>query len=271
MNELLFLLPALLACLVLTGIHTYLGIHVVSRGVIFVDLALAQMAALGMTISFLIGFEPESQTSYFFGLGFTFLAGLFFSFFRDEQIPQEAIIGISFVVSSALGILLADKSPHGSEHLKYILSGNILWVSWTQIIKTFLIYSALGILHYFYRKKMLLVSSNPQEARKQGLKVWAWDLFFYLSFGLVITSSVQIGGILLVFAFLIVPACAAMLFFQDLRRRVFLGWALGAITSIAGIAASFFWDLPTGPSIVTMFGVLLILAFGLKSLKRKKT
>lgn len=268
MNEFLFLLPALLACLVLTGIHTYLGIHVVSRGVIFVDIALAQMAALGMTIAFLMGFEPESQMSYFIGLGFTFLAALFFSFFRDDQIPQEAIIGISFVVSSALAILLADKSPHGSEHLKYILSGNILWVTWPQIIKTFLIYSALGILHYFYRKKMLLVSENPQEAKKQGLKIWAWDLFFYLSFALVITSSVQIGGVLLVFAFLIVPACAAMLFYPNLKKRILLGWTLGALTSIAGIAASYFWDLPTGPSIVTMFGIILIGAFGIKGLKR---
>lgn len=270
MNELLFLLPALLACLVLTGIHTYLGVHVISRGVIFVDIALAQMAALGMTVAFLMGFEPESQMAYFFGLGFTFLAALFFSFFRDEQIPQEAIIGISFVVSSALGILLADKSPHGSEHLKYILSGNILWVSWLQIIKTFLIYSTLGILHYFFRKKMLLVSEKPQEAKKQGLKIWAWDLFFYLSFGLVITSSVQIGGILLVFAFLIVPACAAMLFFQDLRRRIFLGWILGGLTSVLGIAASFIWDLPTGPSIVTMFGILLVLSFVIKHLGWKQ-
>ena len=152
MNEFLFLLPAFVACLVLTGIHTYLGIHVIARGVIFVDIALAQIAALGMTVALLAGFELESQTAYFFGLGFTLAGASFFAFFRDDRLPEEALIGVSFAASSALAILIADRIPHGSEHLKFILNGNILWVGWDQILKTTIIYSVLGFLHYRFRR-----------------------------------------------------------------------------------------------------------------------
>lgn len=268
MNALLFLFPAFAACLVLTGIHTYLGIHVISRGVIFVDIALAQIAALGMTVAFLIGLEPESQTAYFFTLGFTFLGALFFAYFREKKIPQEAIIGVSFAVSSALAILVSDKIPHGSEHLKYILSGNVLWVGWSQIIKTAVIYAFLGLVHYIFRDRFLLVSTNPVEAERQGIKLWLWDLFFYLSFGLVITSSVQIGGILLVFSFLIVPALCSTLFFESLKGRILLGWLIGLSTSIVGIASSYFWDLPTGPAIVTGFGVAMVISLGIKRLRK---
>ncbi|MBF0491451.1 MAG: metal ABC transporter permease [Deltaproteobacteria bacterium] len=269
MTTLSFLLPAFLACLILTGIHTYLGIHVVTRGVIFVDIALAQIAALGMTLAFFLGYEPDSQSAYFFGLGFTCLGALFFAFFRNKKIPQEAFIGISFAVASALGILIADKSPHGSEHLKYILSGNILWVSWPQLIKTGIIYSVLGIIHFKVRKKLLLVSENPEEARRQGLKLKYWDLFFYLSFGLVITSSVQMAGILQVFSFLIVPACCSVLFYDKLLSRLILGWMIGVFTSLIGIYLSYKIDLPTGPAIVACFGGVLILCLVLQRLREK--
>lgn len=272
MMTLSFLLPAFLACLVLTGIHTYLGIHVISRGVIFVDIALAQIAALGMTVAFLLGFSPESQTAYFFGLGFTVIGSLFFAFFREERVPQEAIIGVSFAVSSALAVLLADRIPHGSEHLKFILTGNILWVSWPQIVKTAVIYALLGFFHYFYRRSFLLVSTDPARARREGRKVWLWDLLFYLSFGLVITSSVQIGGILLVFSFLIVPALCSLLFCSSLRGRLLLGWVIGAVTSLAGLAVSYLGDLPTGAAIVALFGLSLILSMMVRWLwSEKKT
>ncbi len=268
MSAIQLLLPAFIACLVLTGIHTYLGVHVISRGVVFVDIALAQIAALGMTVGFLLGFSPDSQSAYFFALGFTCLGALFFAYFRDDDVPQESVIGVSFAVSSALAILVADRIPHGSEHLKYILAGNILWITWAHIAKTAVIYALLGLFHWFFRKKFLLISTDPDEAKRRGLKLWFWDLLFYLSFGLVITSSVQIGGILLVFSFLIVPALCSLLFCQGLRSRLFFGWGLGLITSLAGITASYFWDLPTGPTIVTVFGLALILCLGVKRLRR---
>jgi zinc/manganese transport system permease protein len=264
MNPIIFLIPALLACLILTGIHTYLGIHVITRGVIFVDIALAQIAAFGMTFAFLFGFEPHSQAAYFFALGATIIGAIFFAYFRDDKVPQEAIIGVSFAVSSALGILVADRLPHGMEHLKYVLSGDILWVTWHQLIKTAIIYSLLGLFHYFLRRKFLLVSSNPEEASRRGMKIWFWDLLFYLSFGLVITSSVQMAGILLVFSYLIVPACCATLFYEGLRQKVFFGWAIGIFTSVIGISISYLYDLPTGPAIVTAFGIALLVSFILK-------
>src|SRR5262245_34297577 len=264
MNPILFLLPALIACLILTGIHTYLGIHVITRGVLFVDIALAQIAALGMTVAFLFGFEHNSQASYFFALGFTFVGAVFFAYFKDDKLPQEALIGVSFAVSSALGILISDRLPHGAEHIKYILSGDILWVSGHQIVKTAVIYGILGILHFFIRKKLLLVSQDPDKARREGMKIWLWDLVFYLSFGLVITSSVQMGGVLVVFSFLIVPACCAMLFHEGLRARVLFGWGVGGLVSILGIAASYFYYLPTGPMIVAAFGMALLVCFATK-------
>lgn len=260
----LFLLPPLIACLVLTGIHAYLGIHVVSRGVIFVDIALAQIAALGMTVAILFGHEPESTAAYFFALGFTSVGAVFFATFRNSKIPQEAIIGVSFAVSSAAAILIAEALPHGAEHLRYILSGNILWVTWPQIIKTAVLYTFLGGFHFLMREKFLLMSLHPEEAARRGLSLWKWDLLFYLSFGLVITSSVQIGGILLVFSFLIVPALCSLLFSESLRGRLLLGWFIGALVSSAGIAASYRWDMPTGPTIVAGFGAVLVLSLLVK-------
>lgn len=269
MNIFIFLLPPLIACLILTGIHTYLGLQVINRGVIFVDIALAQIAALGMTVAFVMGHELDSQATYFFGLGFTLLGALFFAFFRDDIIPQEALIGVSFAVSSALSLLLADKAPHGAEHLKFILNGNILWVSWSQIIKTALIYSVLGFIHYRVRKKMLLVSNNPLEARTRGLNIKLWDLFFYVSFGLVITSSVQMAGIFLVFSFLIVPALCSLLFFQKMKSRLLLGWALGLLGSLGGVASSYFFDLPTGSTIVAFFGLVLLVSLVIHKMRKR--
>lgn len=264
MSVISFLLPAILACILLTGIHTYLGHHVVARGVIFVDLALAQIAALGMTIAFLMGHEPESEITYFFALGFTFLGALFFARFREEKIPEEALIGVSFAVASSVVLLLADILPHGSEHIKYLLNGNILWVTYPQLIKTGIIYAVLGGVHFAVRRKMLLVSTDRPRARAQGLKLWAWDLFFYATFGMVITSSVQIAGILLVFTFLVVPNLCSLLFCNTLRSRMVLGWTLGVATSLAGVFLSYQWDTPTGAMVVATFGGVLAACLGIK-------
>ena len=262
MNILEFLLPSFVACLVLTGIHTYLGVHVIARGVIFVDIALAQLAALGMTVALALGHGTSSLTSYLMALSFSVTGAGILSVTRIKKIPQEAIIGVVFVVSSAAGILVADRSPHGTEHIKYILDGSILWVSWNQIIKTGIIYSLLGGIHYIFRKKMFLVSSDPDLAKKKGLKVKVWDFFFYVTFAVVITSSVQIGGILLVFSFLIVPALFSMLLVNRvgtiLGLSLLVGWIVGILGSIIGISASYFLDLPTGSSIVVVFGIFLV-------------
>lgn len=256
------LLPAFVACLVLTGIHTYLGLHVVSRGVIFVDLALAQIAALGATFAFLLGHDPGGTQGYLYSLGFTFVGAAIFSLsrLRDERIPQEAIIGITFAVSSAAAILIADRAPSGAEHVEQMLTGALLWVPWPTIVKTGLIYAGIGVFHWFFRHHFLTISLEPERAHEEGWSVRWWDFLFYTSFGFVITSSVAMAGILLVFSFLIIPSVIGMLFAHSIRTRLIIGWSVGTAVSMSGLTLSYAYDLPSGPAVVVTFGMALILA-----------
>jgi zinc/manganese transport system permease protein len=255
------LLAPFVVCLVLTGIHCYLGIHIVSRGVIFVDLALAQVAALGSVVALLAGYELNSNHAYIMSLGFTFIGAALFALgrLRDETVPQEAIIGIVYAVSSAMAILVLDRAPHGAEEIKSMLVGDILFVTWPQIINMFLIYLAVGILHFLLRRKFLLISMDINLARRQNLWIRFWDFIFYVTFGIVVTSSVRIAGVLLVFTYLVVPAACAMLFYRKVAHRLAMGWALGFIGSVLGLYASAKWDLPTGASVVSVFGVILVI------------
>lgn len=262
-----FLIPSVVACIVLAGIHTYLGIHVITRGVIFLDIALAQIAALGMTAAFLAGYHPDSMMAYFFAAGATLVGAIFFTLFRDDMRHQEALIGVAFAVSSAASILLADRLPHGSEHLKFVLNGNILWVEWGQILMTAAIYAVIGFVHFLFRKQLVAISKNPEEAKKTGLNIRGWDFFFYLTFGLVITSAVQMAGILLVFSFLIVPALCVSLFSESLKTQLVFGWILGVVLSASGVFLSYSGDLPTGATIVVIFGAALFLCLVAKKLK----
>src|SRR6516164_8541979 len=203
-SVLAFLAAPFVASLILTGIHAYLGVHVVERGVIFVDLSLAQIAALGATIALLLpitGGDPHAPVTYWISLGFTFLGALVFSTIRSHRarIPQEAIIGISYAVASAAAILAMSKATSESEHLKDMLVGNILAVSRPEVVKTAILYGAIGLFHYIFRHKFLLISTNAAEAERQGVNVRLWDFLFYASFGFVVTSSVAIAGVLLVF------------------------------------------------------------------------
>lgn len=260
------LLAPFAACLILTGIHCYLGIHIVSRGVIFVDLALAQVAALGSTVALLAGYELSSTETYLISLGFTFFgAGVFaLGRMREESVPQEAIIGIVYAVSSAAAILVLDKAPHGEEAIKAMLIGSILFVTWPQIVKISAIYLAVGALHFLLRKKFLLISINPKMARQSGLWIRFWDFIFYITFGFVVTSSVRIAGVLLVFSYLVVPAVCAIFFVRSVAHRLLIGWGLGFIASVLGLYASAKWDLPTGASVVTVFGLLLVICATVK-------
>lgn len=264
MSETLQLLVVpFIACLLLAGIHCYLGLHVLARGVIFVDLALAQIAALGGAVGMLAGYEIDSNACYVFSLIFTFIGAFIFASgrFREDKIPQEALIGITYAVSSAAAILILDRSPHGHEEIKIMLFGSILFVDWPLIGKTFLIYSGVAFIHFLLREKFFLISNDIQKARQQNLKVWLWDLIFYVTFGLVVTSSVRIAGVLLVFTFLVVPAVCALLFYKNNFSRLLFGWGIGFIGSTIGLSLSVLGDLPTGASIVTVFGGVLILCF----------
>jgi zinc/manganese transport system permease protein len=260
-------LPAFVASLILTGIHAYLGVHVVERGVIFVDLSLAQIAALGTTVAYLMGYDLHSTAAYLFSLGFTFIGAAIFALsrvHRKTRIPQEAVIGIAYAVSAAVAILVMSKATQETEHLKEMLVGNILSVTWPELAKTAVLYSLVGIFHYVFRRKFLAISMDEQAAEKQGLNVRFWDFLFYVSFGFVVTSSVAIAGVLLVFCFLIVPSVTAMLFAERLGPRLAIGWTMGALVSAGGVALSFVMDLPTGATIVATFGLALLLLAGVR-------
>lgn len=263
MDILLFLLAPFVASLILTGIHAYLGVHVVERGVIFVDLALAQIAALGATVAIVVGLDPHGAGSYWVSLGFTFLGAAIFAFARTRRgrIPPEAFIGIAYAVASATAILLMSKATHETEHLKDMLVGNILAVSWPEVTKTAILYGAVGIFHFIFRKKFLLISINHDKAEGLGLNVRFWDFLFYASFGFVVTSSVAIAGVLLVFCYLIVPSVGAMLFADRIGPRLAIGWTMGTLVSALGCYLSVQIDTPTGATIVVTFGAVLVAMF----------
>ena len=253
-----------LACLILTGIHAYLGLHVIERQVIFVDLALAQIAALGASLALVFGFSMDSIYSYWMSLAFTIAGAAVFSLtrFKKQRIPQEAIIGITYAVSAALLILVLSRSGEGDEHIKQALVGNILLIRGPEVLKIFIIYSVIGVFHYLFRERFLLISGDPEEAYRRGLNVRLWDFLFYVLFGFVVTSSVKIAGVLLVFSFLVVPSAAAILFSNNTKVRLLLGWTIGFLASVFGMAVSYYLDFPTGASVVCVFGLMLvILAF----------
>jgi zinc/manganese transport system permease protein len=259
-----FLAAPFVASLILTGIHSYLGLHVVERGVIFVDLSLAQIAALGGTIALLLPMsdgDPHSALVYWVSLLFTFIGAGIFAMVRGRQarIPQEAIIGISYAVASAAAILAMSQSTSQAEHLKDMLVGNIISVSWPEVLKTGALYGAVGIFHYVLRKPFLAISMQHDRPEATGLNVRFWDFLFYASFGLVVTSSVAIAGVLLVFCYLIVPAVAAMMYGESIGARLAIGWTMGTIVSALGVYLSLAWDLPTGATIVCTFGLVLVL------------
>ena len=263
MEIFLFLLAPFVASLILTGIHAYLGVHVVERGVIFVDLALAQIAALGATVAIVAGMDPHGRNSYWISLGFTFLGAAIFALARTRRghIPQEAFIGIAYSVASAMAILLMSKATGETEHLKDMLVGNILAVSWPEVRKTAILYALVGIFHYVFRKKFLLISMNHEKAESLGVSVRLWDFLFYASFGFVVTSSVAIAGVLLVFCYLIVPSVGAMLFADRIGPRLAIGWTMGTLVSALGCYLSVLLDTPTGATIVVTFGGVLVVMF----------
>jgi zinc/manganese transport system permease protein len=263
MEMFLFLLAPFVASLILTGIHAYLGVHVVERGVIFVDLALAQIAALGATVAIVFGLSPHGAASYWISLAFTFIGAAIFAFARTRRghIPQEAFIGITYAVASGAAILLMSKATGETEHLKDMLVGNILAVSWGDVRKTALLYGAIGLFHYIFRKKFLRISMNHGKEENLGFNVRLWDFAFYASFGFVVTSSVAIAGVLLVFCYLIVPSVGAMLFAERIGRRLAIGWTMGTLVSALGCFLSVWGDLPTGATIVVSFGGVLIVMF----------
>jgi zinc/manganese transport system permease protein len=249
-DALQFLWPPFLVAICLVGIHAYFGIQVLARKVIFVDLALAQIAALGATVAFMLGHPAQSAATYGYSLSFTLLAAVLLAFTRSwgTRVPQEALIGVIYVVAAAAAILLIDRAPQGAEHLKQILTGNILTSGFNDVALIVPLYTAVGLLHWVLRRHMTWEGSL------------LWEFVFYATFGIVVTSSVAIAGVLLVFSFLIIPAAIGVMFADSLSRQLAIGWISGTLVSAAGLAASFVFDLPTGAAMVCVFGASLALA-----------
>ena len=256
----------LLMCLVLTGIHGYLGIHVLKRKVIFVDLAMAQIAALGAAYAILLGYDPKHPENelpiYLFSLGFTLAGAAVISLVRmkRERVPHEAFIGIVYASASALAMLLLSKSPTEGEQIKHMLVGSLLTVRPEKVWTTAAIYAAIGLFHWRFRDKFFAISDDPEAAEKAGISVRLWDFLFYVSFGVVITSSVSIAGVLLVFSFLVVPGVIAVLFSDHTRLRIAIAWTVGTVVSMLGMVLSYQGDFPPGPSVVAAFTAALIAA-----------
>jgi zinc/manganese transport system permease protein len=262
-DALLFLGPALTICLVIASIHVYLGMHVLEREVIFVDLSLAQLAALGATFAALFTAEEEpGWPAHAAAFAFTILGAGVFAFTRRarKHVSQEAIVGIVYAVSSAVTVLVVSHSPHGAEHIKDILVGSLLNTTWTNVWHVALAYAVLGAVQLALAPRFIAISWRPEEAERDSARVELWDFGFYVLFGVVITISVQFAGILLVFSYLIVPAVITRLFSHNLLKRLFAGWAVAIAASALGLWASWTWDFPTGAAMVAAFGVVLVLA-----------
>jgi len=259
------MLAPFVACLLLVAIHGYFGLHVIARGVIFVDLALAQMAALGATTGLLFRIAPESNIAHLVAVGATVTGAAILAATRTHgkktRVPQEAIIGIVYVVASAAAMVIADKAPRGAELIKDSLIGAILWVTWPTIVKDAVAYAVIGLFLFLLRHRFEAISFDPDGAEERGLHVRWWDFVFYSLFGLTVTFSVPIAGVLLVFTFLVVPAVTAFLFFQPPARPMpFFAWGTGVLACTIGLLVSYYVDLPTGPVVVCTFGALLLLA-----------
>jgi zinc/manganese transport system permease protein len=268
-----WMLAPLLACLILSITHVYLGIHVVARKVIFVDLALAQIAALGATYATTLGYDAnlpgDDLVVALFSLAFTFAgAGLFsIARMRKERVPQEAFIGIVYAAASAAAVLILSKSPTGGEELKHMLVGDILLVSIPTIIHDAILYSLVGIFHIIFRRRFLAISVDAEAAQASGINIRIWDLLFYMTFGVLVTRSVAIAGVLLVFSYLVIPAVIAQMWSDTIKGRLLIGWTIALSASIAGILWSFASDYPTGPAVVMTLASFLIVSGATYSIK----
>jgi len=261
-----FMLPALVICLILAGIHTYFGYHIVQRGVIFVDLSLSQIAALGASVALLLGWGEDAPfRSFAMSLAFTFGGAILFAFLRRCQkiVPVEALIGIAYAGAMALSLLVLEKSETGTEHIKEMLVGTILTVSWHDVLQLGVIVVVVAILHVIVHKRLLLISENPEGAVQRNVTLWIWDVFFYTRFGIVVTSSVKVAGVLLIFTLLTIPAVTAMICVKTTLSRLAFGWGFGLVSCVLGLELSLRVDSAAGPSIITTMLLLMLLCSGI--------
>lgn len=262
----------LAASLLLPPLLVYLGLHVVKREVIFVDLALAQVATLGTCIGLLMGYHFDDRITFWISLAVTFLGAAFFSWTRsarETEVPQEAIIGITFVVAAAGVILVLSRVAGGKEELEHLLTGELLNVTRGEVGQRAALFAVLGAFYAAFHRRFVLISSDPTQAFASGVPVRWWDFLFYSAFAVVVVSFVRIAGVLLTFAYLIVPAvCGASLATQWMHRLA-IGWVVAAAASLAGLWLSYVMDLPTGAAIVCACGLMLVIVSAIAAARRR--
>ena len=261
----------LAACLLLPPLLVYLGVHVVKREVIFVDLALAQVATLGTCVALILGYHFHDRITFWISLGVTFLGAALFSWSRSSQrgpVPQEAIIGITFVVAAAGVILLLSRVAGGKEELEHLLTGDILNVTGAEVGRRAALFAVLAGFYATFHRRFALISADPAAAFTQGMRVRLWDFLFYAAFALVVVSFVRVAGVLLTFAYLIVPAVCGVMLAERWMGRLAIGWGVAVTASLLGLVASYLLDLPTGAAIVCACGLLLVLMSGVAVMRR---
>ena len=261
----------LAACLVLPPLLVYLGLHVVRREVIFVDLALAQVATLGTCVALILGYHFDDGLTFWISLGVTFLAAALFSWSRGarkSEVPQEAIIGITFVVAAAGVILLLSRVAGGKEELEHLLTGDILNVTGREVGQRAALFALLGGFYAAFHSRFALISRDVESAFAHGVRVRLWDFLFYAAFAVVVVSFVRVAGVLLTFAYLIVPAVCAVMLAERWISRLAVGWGVSATASLLGLWTSYAMDVPTGAAVVCACGLLLIIVGVVNSVRR---
>jgi zinc/manganese transport system permease protein len=259
------------ASLLLPPLLVYLGLHVVKREIIFVDLALAQLATFGTSLAMLLGYDPHDRAAFWISLAVTFLGAALFSAIRGRHrsaVPQEAIIGITFVVAAAGVILMLSRVAGGREELEHLLTGDILNVTGADVGQRALLFVVLAAFYAAFHERFALISSDAEAAFARGMRVRVWDFMFYAAFAMVVVSFVRVAGVLLTFAYLIVPAACAVTLADRWLSRLAVGWAVGALASVVGLIASFVLDLPTGAAIVCACGLALVLVGTFSAVRR---
>ncbi len=271
LDNLVFLAPPIVACILMAGVLSYFGNHILSRGIIFIDIALAQIAALGSMIGLLLGFAEGSSSVALISLLFTLIVvGIFaMTKFEKQVIPQEAIIGIIYGIGLGVAMLLAEKIPGGSDYITKTITGNILWVTWDSVLNCGVVFGAIAVVHFYLRKHFIKISESKENLPYPMHKIRLFELLFYLTFGVVVVHAVPIGGIFLVFVLLIAPTAMATLFTQNWNQRFIWSWIIGIIGSIAGIYISYEMNISNGPAIVCLLGITVFLLAFLKIIIQK--
>ncbi|MBN1388125.1 MAG: metal ABC transporter permease [Bacteroidales bacterium] len=261
MSTLVFLAPPIVACIILAGMLSYFGNHILSRGIIFIDIAVAQIAALGTMIGILLGFAEESFNAQLVSYVFTILVLGIFAMMkaRKQLLPQEAIIGIFYCIALGMALLLAEKIPGGSNYITKTITGNVLWVTWRSVLSCLLVFVPILIINLLFEKTLKRVT-HGEIAGNSMRSTRFYDLIFYITFGIVIVKSVPVMGIFLVFMLLIGPASISRILVRSWRARIIWSWIIGSIGSLAGIYISYSMNISNGPAIVSLIGIATYIA-----------